>query len=168
MLPLGETTFLGRIVDILRQVPVRSIRVVVPGAFERPDMPVRWVVNPESDSEQLASLQCALRDLPADSDALLVWAVDHPLVREDTLRALLEAFDGRMVQPFDGRPGHPVIFSRAMYGELLSASPAAGARSVVRHSERRLVPVEDPGIHVNVDTPADYQAAQEGLQRPSK
>ena len=93
---------------------------------------------------------------------------DMPWVRPDTIRRIADAPpDAPIVVPVfqpDGAPapvdGHPVRFSAALLPELAALGGDRGARVLfARHPVRRL-PVTDPGIVRDVDTPADL--ADEG------
>lgn len=89
----------------------------------------------------------------------LAWPVDHPRVKVETVRAILAAATvERVVVPFyGGRGGHPTAFGRDHWPALL-ALPVGGARAVVA-SRPELVDclvVGDPGVVIDVDTPADY------------
>ncbi|MHB2015934.1 MAG: nucleotidyltransferase family protein [Candidatus Xenobia bacterium] len=156
-LMLEGETFVDRIVRHLRQVGVRDVVVVRP--LEGPAIRGgREVVNPRPESEQIESMQLGLRALRGDADAVLVWPVDHPLVGPETVAQLLAAFAGQpLVQPWCGRPGHPVLFAARLIPELLAAG-AGGARPVVgRYREQRLLlPVSDAGVTANIDTPDAY------------
>lgn len=61
-----------------------------------------------------------------------------------------------------GERGHPAVFGRAVFAELLDPSVAGGARTVVhRHLEAGtalLLETDDPGVLVDVDTPEEYDA----------
>ena len=89
--------------------------------------------------------------------------VDVPLVTRQTVRAVVEAWEIRraaIVRPVMGeRHGHPVIFDRRLFGELLDAPLDRGAKHVIRAhaAEVENVPVTDPGCLVDVDTPQDYE-----------
>jgi molybdenum cofactor cytidylyltransferase len=64
------------------------------------------------------------------------------------------------VQPtFEGVRGHPVLFARALFPELLEEALPEGARTVLRRylGSRLLLPVDDPGILADIDTPEDYR-----------
>jgi molybdenum cofactor cytidylyltransferase len=84
-------------------------------------------------------------------------------VAVDTARALIDRFregDAAVVVPvFDGRRGHPVVFGRAVFDELLAAPDAEGARAVVRAEPDRVaeVPVSDPAVADSLNTPGAYQ-----------
>jgi CTP:molybdopterin cytidylyltransferase MocA len=73
--------------------------------------------------------------------------------------------DSRQHRPASGRPrqhngrhGHPVIFGRAVFGDLRRADRTVGAKAVVRaraHPDGE-VDVDDPGVLSDVDEPEDY------------
>jgi molybdenum cofactor cytidylyltransferase len=85
-------------------------------------------------------------------------------VRASTVRALIDAFRAARVPVtapvWRNRRGHPVLFASELFDELLDSTLAGGARTVVhRHQARRvLVPVNDPGIADELDTPQAYGA----------
>jgi molybdenum cofactor cytidylyltransferase len=53
-----------------------------------------------------------------------------------------------------------VVFSKEIFDDLLSPYADQGARAVVHRARDRVreVPVDDPGIVANIDTPSDYQS----------
>ena len=185
LLPAGGETFVGRIARTLRAGGAGPLVVVAPGAELAARIraalaghaglapPPRVVVNPDPDRGQLSSLVVGLDalELPdADGravDAVLVTLVDVPLATPATVRALLERYRrtrAPLVRPArrDGPGhGHPVLFGRALFGELRRADPAAGAKPVVRahEAEAEDVVVDDPGAFTDIDTPDDYRRA---------
>ena len=125
----------------------------------------RVVVNVARDSEQIDSLRLALRNLDPGALGAVVLPADHPLVRSDTVRALVDAWlDARPAiarASHRGVPGHPTLFSAAVFDELLHDDLAEGARSVVgAHASELLdVAVDDAGVTTDIDTPDDYRRA---------
>jgi|YelNatPaOPRAMG01_1025707.scaffolds.fasta_scaffold01592_22 molybdenum cofactor cytidylyltransferase len=151
--------------------------VVVLGAHAariRPRVPrdprIRIVENPDYARGQLSSLKVAIRSLAPGVGAALVHLADHPAVRPETFRLLVDAFRRSpgpiMIVRYQGRRGHPVIFDRAIFAELLDAPESEGARFVVNADPSRVgyVDVEDAGVVLDLDTPSDLQAA--GLPPP--
>ena len=119
------------------------------------------VVNTGWPAGQLSSIQCAVRDfLPFDPEAVIIFPVDHPLISAPVVAELVQAFDARScavtLPTYRGRRGHPVIFRRDLFGELLRASAEVGAREVVwaHANEVAEVPVEDEGVVLNLNDPA--------------
>ena len=167
----GGRTFVGAILETLRAAGVDTVRVVVAPGLD--DLTPDGVANPDPSAGMLSSVQCGLRAFRQPVDAAIVWPVDHPLVKVTTLAAMIAAFtrsDAPIVVPtFEGRRGHPVLFSARLVPELLSADPSKGAREVVHaHGDRLELPVEDRGIIEDIDTPEDYERLFGSLPPPSK
>jgi molybdenum cofactor cytidylyltransferase len=121
----------------------------------------RVVVPADPTLGPIAGLQAALPHLDAETGGVVVLPVDHPLVSPETVRALVDASarpGAEIVLPtHQGRPGHPVFFSAAVFPELMAPSLSEGARGVVRRDPNRVraVAVDDPGVLANLDTPED-------------
>lgn len=181
LLAIAGETFLSRVVRVLREGGVDDV-VVVTGAHDAEvrasfeewpfsTLAPRVVLNPDHERGQLASLHAGLAavDRPGVS-AVLVTLVDHPLVRTETVAALLarwRATQAPVVRPrFGDRHGHPVIFDRSTFDALRQAPIGEGARAVVRACGSRLldVPTDDEGVVLDIDTPEQYAAAT--AQRP--
>lgn len=83
---------------------------------------------------------------------------DMPWLDESTLRLLADQADPqRIVFPlYEGQRGHPVLFGRTFWPELLKLQGDEGARAVLQaHREAwHPVVVEDSGVLRDVDTPA--------------
>ena len=66
---------------------------------------------------------------------MLLCLIDHPLITAALVDGLIEQFyatKAPIVLPvFEGRRGHPVIFSSKVYEELARAPAEVGARVVV-------------------------------------
>lgn len=163
--------FVVRILEALEALEVKT-RVVVVG----PDGPRIHAVlaghdciiveNPEPETGPIASLRGALRALqPVQPTAVLVWPVDLPHVRVTTIERILEthrrAKASIVVPALGNRRGHPIVWGSSLFQELLE-SPAAtreGARAVLREHRREIVsvPVDDPAVIDEINTPEDYE-----------
>ena len=174
--PKAMLDFLGlpfavRILEALEALEVKT-RVIVLG----PDAPriqpaladhdCMIVENPDPETGPIASLRGALRALqPLQPSAVLVWPVDLPHVRVTTVERVLEAHRRTgavsVIPTFGERRGHPVIWGSALFGELLESAVATreGARAVLHDHERDVVsvPVDDPAVIDQVNTPEDYE-----------
>ena len=175
-LPLGTTgdTVVARVVATLLAAGLPSVAVVagahidaVRAAMPRFEPRARVVEHPGWAQGQLSSLLAGLAAVDDPNlEAVLVTLVDVPLVRPDSVAAIVHAWRqsrAPIVRPVDGdRHGHPVIFDRAVFDDLRRADPAVGAKAVfARHAAGRLdVPVTDDGAFIDIDTPAEYRAVQ--------
>lgn len=169
-LRLGGRTFLECAVAALRDGGCDAV-VVVAGprgdaaADEIADAAVRLGAsatrNPEAESPQVASLRAGLRALGGDVEAAVVTPVDVPRADPEVVRGLIGAFAALrspVAQPFDGaRHGHPVLFARAVWPELMADPLPDGARTVIHAHAAERAEVRVPALPADVDTPDDYR-----------
>ncbi len=169
----GDETFLGRIAATLRAGGADDVLVVtgyhdksIGALVERLPTLVRVLRNPTPEQGQLSSLLVALRAIDHPGvRAMLVTLVDLPLVSVPTVRAVIDGYRrtaAPLVRPErKGCHGHPVLFDRSLFPELLAADPQHGAKSVVRaHAAEGIeISSDDTGAFADVDTPDDYERA---------
>jgi molybdenum cofactor cytidylyltransferase len=69
-----------------------------------------------------------------------------------------------VVPRYNGKRGHPVIFSRKLFSELLAAPVDQGAKAVVNaHRDDTLeIDTEAEGVTVDIDTPELYRQYVKG------
>ena len=169
LLPYRGRPFLTGIVDACYAAGVDK-RVVVLGYYAdkiREEIDLSDVVvamNDELDAGPIGSIRAGLAALaPFPIDAVLVWPVDRPHVAVATVEALLDAFRTThqpiVIPTHGGKRGHPVLFGRRVFTELLGAPNAEGARAVVHRDPARVVEVavDDPAVLEDFNTPDDYR-----------
>lgn len=165
-------TFLEHLMEVTRHERVGALRVVVGAHAKEIRARVKLadecvVLNREWEKGQLSSLQATIRSLLVETEGIIVCLVDHPLISRELVAKLIEAFNRTkhhiVIPTFRGRRGHPVIFPRAMFDELLTAPEDVGARAVVRaHAAEILeVPTDEEGVLMNLNDPATLQRATE-------
>lgn len=121
------------------------------------------VVNRQYNQGQFSSLRYALtRYNMKKYSGFLIYPVDYAVVRKKTIRTLISSFfrdkKHMIFSPVHrGRMGHPVLISTAILDEFFSLPPDATARDVIYKDMKRIrkVFVNDMGIYMDVDTPAD-------------
>lgn len=96
-----------------------------------------------------------------DADAVLFALGDAPCVRPGTVDALLDTYHesdaGIVVPTHDGEHGNPVLFDRRHFDALVDLSGDTGGRTLFEKHHVKRVAVQDPGIHLDVDTVADLE-----------
>jgi molybdenum cofactor cytidylyltransferase len=175
LLPIEGGTFIERIVGVLSKTPVAKITVVLGHNAEEmrrrvEHLPVEILINRNYKQGQLSSLQAAVRRLEAetDCDAMLVHLVDHPYIDAKLVELMIRRFYETdkliIVQRFGGKRGHPVIFSKKLFAELLDAPITEGAKAVVNahRAETLEIETEDEGITLDIDTPELYRQHVKG------
>lgn len=168
LLPLAGSTALERCCDLFLSAGVAEV-IAVLGHRAEELQPLasrsgaRCVLNPHFERGMFSSISAGSRALPGWVAAAFVLPADIPLVRAYTIRQLASAFALRrpgIVYPvFEGRRGHPPLIARGILAEA-AAESATGPLSelLARHeSEAVDLPVADQGIHLDMDTPADFE-----------
>ena len=125
---------------------------------------VRFVLNPDYRGGKTSSIRAGVAALSADATGVLILGVDQPRP-SDLLDYLIERHgDSLLSVPVQaGRRGHPPIFARALFPELLALSEEReGLREVLRAhaAEINAIPVDSPIVHLNLNRPEDYAAAR--------
>jgi molybdenum cofactor cytidylyltransferase len=159
---------------ILALKPLTEAVVVVAGKNANAIAPVvgacgaSLVENPAPERGQFSSLQVGLRAVLArDCNAAMIAPVDCPPLCADTLKLLRASFEQAVardrwaVAPESrGRHGHPLVASRALIDAFLSAPVTSNARQFNRANSRLIeyVPVPDPFVSVDLNTPEEYAA----------
>ena len=173
LLSYREGTFLEHLIQITHHPRIGVTRVVLgAGAEEIRDIakldPSVVVLNSNWEEGQLSSIREGIRSLDEmETDGMILCPVDHPLVSAELVSDLIGQFysEGKSIvlPTYKGRRGHPVIFSSALYGQLLAAPPDKGARAVVwaHAADVREVPTEEEGVVLNINDPDMLQRAIE-------
>lgn len=167
VLRVGGKPMLKAVLDTLGQAKVDEVVVVLGANADLIRNEIRFarervVVNDDYARGMSSSLRLGLGTVSPKSDAALVVLGDQPQVTQATIDALVARFaeaDPPVAVPvFNGVRGNPVLFARRVFPDVMKVKGDAGAKSVVRKYGREVleVPVEDPGVLLDVDTPGDY------------
>src|SRR5512145_194249 len=175
LLPIDGQTFIEKIVGALKESSVAKVIVVLGHNADEmrrhiQHLPIEILVNPDYKLGQLSSLQVAVRSLEkeADCDGMLVHLVDHPYVNTQLLKSMIKLCEETakliIVPRYNGKRGHPVIFSRKLFKELLAAPMDQGAKAVVdaHRADTLEIDTEDEGITRDIDTPELYRQHVKG------
>ena len=174
LLPVDGQSFIERIVGALQGSRVGRILVVLGHHASEigpriQHLSVTVVVNQNYRKGQLSSLAAAIRFLEAEEgtepiDGLMVHLVDHPFLSPALVDEMIERFyqSGKLVvvPTYNGKRGHPVLFSKELFSELLDAPLEQGAKPVVHghRNETLEVATDEKGVVVDIDTPEEYRA----------
>jgi molybdenum cofactor cytidylyltransferase len=95
-----------------------------------------------------------------EADGWIVALADMPFIRPDTIGRIAAAVAGgaAIAAPvYQGERGHPVGFAYDFRAALERLTGDAGAREILKGNPAALVrvPVDDPGVLRDIDTPAD-------------
>ena len=129
---------------------------------------VSWTLNPDYLQGKTTSIKAGLSALDSGSvDDILLLNVDQPRSAGDIGRILNQhrAHDCAVTVPeYNGKGGHPIVLSARLLPELREiGEETQGIKAVVRRRPESVnrVPLENPEILLDLNTPEDYQAAVE-------
>ena len=129
------------------------------------DLGVEIVLNPDFTGPTSGSLHAALDLLGEDVGAAVVLLGDMVHVSEAALAELMRRARSShaplVVSRYGDVTAPPLLFRRALFGELLAWTGEGCGKAVVQAHKREALYVDRPaGVLVDVDTPEDFQAAQ--------
>ena len=176
LLPWRDGTFLSAAIRALQ--PVTELVLVVAGANAPMLEPIAnayaafMAINPEPQRGQFSSLQTGLQEvLNRGRDAAIVTLVDRPAAELETVEQIKAAFLASqehiwaVVPEYGGKHGHPIVIGREMIEAFLRAPVGSNARDV-EHAQKghiRYLPLNDPLIAANIDTPEDFERIRMGI-----
>ncbi|HCE71744.1 MAG TPA: 4-diphosphocytidyl-2C-methyl-D-erythritol synthase [Ruegeria sp.] len=161
----------------LRAIPVAPVIAALPPApHPRHGALVGLTLDivevPDAAEGMNASLRRAVAALPPETPAAMILLADLPDLTESDLNTVRRAVDFSQKNLIwrgateDGQPGHPVVFHRCLFPQLLALRGDQGAQPLVRDHADRVALVPLPGQHArtDLDTPeawADWRARQQ-------
>lgn len=173
--PLGAGTVLGTTLRHATesQLPVVVVTTAALAPLVSRQMATRDVVA-LSAGEAARGMGYSIGIGVAERSGAPGWLVlpgDMPLVRPATLLAVASALEQHPIvyAQHKGLRGHPVGFGAELYSELVKLDGDEGARRLLARFPSHGVEVPDPGVRLDVDTPADLAALQQsaGLDAPA-
>jgi CTP:molybdopterin cytidylyltransferase MocA len=123
------------------------------------------VENPDPSRGMLSSVQLALAAAPG-ADLYAIWPVDHALVAAATLSALIAAAaadpTAAVLAPTHAdRAGHPILVRAACTPAIAAAPRTSTLRAALAPAHRLRIPVPDPLVTRDCNTPETWRAALE-------
>ena|SRR5436305_41927 len=170
LLPWRAGTFLSNAIQSLQ--PFTEFVIVVAGENDANLAPIVYahaaylVRNPHPENGQFSSLQTGLEAvLNRGRDAAIVTLVDRPAASLETVEYLKNQFLSSdeqiwaVIPEYQGKHGHPIVIGREMIEHFLRAPAGSTARDVEHASQQHIlyVPVTDPMVAANINTPADFE-----------
>jgi molybdenum cofactor cytidylyltransferase len=167
-LPWGDTSVLGRVVDVLQASGIDDIIVICGGARETVEAlcqgrQVRTVFNQEyAGGEMLSSVQTGLKAMKAQVSAALIVLGDEPQIQESTVRLIVDEYteteSALIVPSYEMHRGHPWLVAKELWDEIGRLRAPASLREFLkqRAADIHYVDVNTATILQDLDTPGDY------------
>jgi len=122
---------------------------------------VRWTVNKNYREGMTSSFKKGLQETK-DSEAVFLVLGDQPSINRNFLIGMVEAWKekgAKIVSPvYKGKKGHPVLFDRSLFDEIISLKKGEIIRDIIhRHGgELRLIEAGEWSV-MDMDTPEGFE-----------
>jgi molybdenum cofactor cytidylyltransferase len=173
LLSIGPRTLLGHTINLFQICGIADIVVVKGHKSQELQQELDRYHCPSVFHEQFAhgmfsSVQAGVKALDPANKAFFLLPVDIPLVQPSTVSTLLNALNqapsALVFYPvYRSRRGHPPLIRSDLVDEILSFDDQGGLQVLLKkhHRHARNVPVNDPFILLDADTPDDLDFLRE-------
>ena len=98
--------------------------------------PVNFIHNENYRTGIGSSIRCAIKNLSADVDGVVLCLADMPWIRANHLDALIGGFTGHSVCAFyfESQRGHPILFPKLWFTHLMTLQGDNGARFLLQEA----------------------------------
>ncbi|MDB6055468.1 MAG: hypothetical protein JWN25_2991 [Verrucomicrobiales bacterium] len=180
LLPWGETTVMGHLVQTWKEIGAREIGIVVSeaspetkGEAEKLAVPnCRCIENTNADGDMWSSIQAAAHYAKWNSEIthFLLCLGDQPHLRSECLSFFLSQTDagkeGIWQPQIEGRTGHPVLFSRGRWQALAEAKSGPLNHWLEQNKSWVTgVPMTNPEMARDMDTREEYEVLLKSWKR---
>lgn len=167
LLPYRDESLIRHVVKKALQVRSAGVIAVVNPDFSDVinhvnDQPVRLIWNDRAHLGMSTSLTKGIENLPDSASAALILLADQPEIEPCVIQKVIDEYlssSSSIIQAaYKGKPGHPVLFDKKWFTELLKTVGDQGGRDIIKTfgHERQLIdiPLSTPE---DIDTQEDYQ-----------
>jgi len=175
LLPFGDGVLLDVVLDRVREAPFAQRIVALGGAAEEVRAAVDLggfdvVLNDDFRSGCSSSIAAAIGAVRADIDGIVLLLGDQPMMRAETIAAVVAARGGAPIAVARYRDGigHPFVLSRATFPALGALHGDRGVWKLIERLGTAVARVDVPGpMPADVDTEADYRALLAATSEPT-
>jgi len=147
--------------DVIVVIGYNSDRIE--GVLKSYDACLNVVKNPDYKNEMFSSIKTGISFVPESCSHVLIVLGDQPLVKPETIKTILEKGNPlKVVQPtYSGKRYHPLLIPRSLIEAIRKAPINFTLKDLMPPPEERiLIPVDDEGVALDVDTPDDLKRAE--------
>lgn len=176
LLPFGDSTVIETVVQNVAASRASHAVVVLGHGWTRiytllEHLPVEIIVNPRPEMGMISSAQWALAQMNQSADGVLFVLGDQPLIPTWVHDSVIDAFgyhpESIIVPTYQGKRGHPVLFSARFRDEILNLPPDKGLNTLLHQYPASVheVPVDTDTILLQMNTPEEYQQLLERVKQ---
>jgi molybdenum cofactor cytidylyltransferase len=168
LLTFNGKTMLENVISNIESSYINNIMVVL-GAEQKAIQEVvsktsaKSCYNVNYKDGMLSSVKCGIRNVPSDSEAVLVFQGDQPLIESDIINDLINAYrssnKGIVIPVYQKKRGHPLLICNKYITEIEKLDAHDGLRSLAFQFSDDVLEIEttSPGILRDFDTYEEYK-----------
>ena len=169
ILPWGNTTILGRIIDVFQKCSIGEI-VVVSGGYrseveaEVKKFGVNTIFNEKFENgEMVDSVKKGLSTIDETVDGVFIALGDQPMITSEDIIGMVNQHqsnkDKLVIPSYTWRRGHPWLIPQKFVPELLEIQVPKTLRDFINlHTEDiSYYPVKSSNILADLDSPEEYE-----------
>jgi molybdenum cofactor cytidylyltransferase len=167
LLDFGGKTMIERVIENVFCPEIENV-VVVLGAYRNEikeklgNYSVLLSFNEKYHDGMLSSVQCGIRSVPVDTEAVLIFQGDQPFIKSGIITQLTQAYrlsgKGIIMPVCEGKRGHPLMIDKRYFSLIDTLDSSEGLRSLAGLFPEDVLTVEtgESGILRDFDTIEDY------------
>jgi len=136
------------------------------------NLPCKIVLNENFEKGMSSSVKIGVSKISKTAEAVLILPGDYPLVTAEDINRVISKFKETgasiVIASYKGKPGHPILFSKRLFKEIMKISEEEqGLKAVVRKHREEIVLAEtnSPGVLMDVDTEEHFKKVIEFLKK---
>jgi molybdenum cofactor cytidylyltransferase len=181
LLPWGATTVIGHLLQLWQQIGAAQTSVVCAAQNEAFNAELnrlhfpreQRILNEDPSRGMFSSVKCAA-EWSGWKESITHWAIalgDQPHLSGETLSALVgfaaQHRHSICQASHRGRPRHPVLVPEPLWQTLAGSTDATLKDFLEAHRDARaFIEINDPGLDLDIDRPADYETALKLFPHP--
>ena len=166
---LGDRTLIEHLQELLLSAQLHEIIIVLGHGAEQikpflfKHTKIKVVYNKDYKFGQTSSFKCGLKEVTAAATGILLFPVDYPLIKKETLDILISYFEENkpsiLIPSCQDKKGHPPILAAGLKNELLALKDSMGVNAVIHDhaDEVTVLPVDDPGVIKSFNTKEEFE-----------
>jgi molybdenum cofactor cytidylyltransferase len=124
----------------------------------------RFVFNEDFEKGQSSSVKVGVRAVMGYADAVMILPGDMALITPKSINMVIEEYNRSrsliVVASYQGRPGHPILFDRALFDEIMKINEETmGLKAVVNKYKDlvKKVEVKSDEVLIDIDSEEDLK-----------